>query len=53
MKQKAIKVCIVGAESEIIIEKVGVRPETVVSLLEVLDDTKMLEVSIVDIDSPQ
>lgn len=49
MKQKAIKVRIVGAENEIFIEKVGVRPETVVSLLELLDDFKVLEVSVVDV----
>lgn len=53
MKQKAIKLRIVGAENDVIIEKIGVRPETIVSSVELLDDTKVLEISIVDFDNPQ
>lgn len=50
--QKAIKVRLIGAENETpIIEKIGVRPETIIGLLEVLEsDTQILEVSIVNVE---
>lgn len=46
--KKLIKIRIVGAENSTIIEKTGVTPEVIISLLQLLDDSKILEVSIVD-----
>lgn len=46
--KKLIKIRFVGAENSTIMEKTGVSPEVIVSSLQLLDDSTILEVSIVD-----
>lgn len=50
MKQKVIKIRIVGEEDSTIIEKEGVSMDAVLGAIQLLDDSSLLEVRVIDVE---